>query len=149
MENYRIKSHDICIKAFYTYRLQLFKIVLRFIFLEIMFLKFLILNVNVKTQHSMFLAFWVLYVSWKFGALNNIKPFEFTLKSTHVFCSVIPRLELHINPKYNFSILTSDEINLQCTVRNPESLFDVTNGSLVWTKDGSALPGEMRNETFI
>lgn len=80
---------------------------------------------------------------------NIINPFEFTLKSTHVYCSVIPRLELHINPKYNFSILMSDEINLQCTVRNPESLFDVTNGSLVWTKDGSALPGDMRNETFI
>ncbi|XP_065940926.1 adhesion G protein-coupled receptor B1-like [Magallana gigas] len=45
-----------------------------------------------------------------------------------------------MNPKYNFSILMSDEINLQCTVRNPESLLDVTNGSLVLTKDGTVLP---------
>lgn len=49
-----------------------------------------------------------------------------------------------MNPKYNFSILMSDEINLQCTVRNPESLLDVTNGSLVLTKDGTVLPGKMK-----
>lgn len=41
-----------------------------------------------------------------------------------------------------------DEMNVQCTVTNPESLFDVTNGSLVITKDGSVLQGQMRNETF-
>lgn len=41
-----------------------------------------------------------------------------------------------------------DEMNVQCTVTNPESLSDVTNGSLVITKDGSVLQGQMRSKTF-
>uniref|UniRef100_K1QYZ2 AGRL2-4 GAIN subdomain A domain-containing protein n=1 Tax=Magallana gigas TaxID=29159 RepID=K1QYZ2_MAGGI len=39
-----------------------------------------------------------------------------------------------------------DEMNVQCTVTNPESLSDVTNGSLVITKDGSVLQGQMRKD---
>lgn len=53
-----------------------------------------------------------------------------------------------MNPTYDFSILKGDKINLQCTVTNPESLLDVTNGSLVITKDGSVLQGEMKNNMF-
>lgn len=53
-----------------------------------------------------------------------------------------------MNPKYNFSILMGDEMNVQCTVTNPESLCDVINGSLVITKDGSLLQGQMRKKTL-
>lgn len=41
-----------------------------------------------------------------------------------------------------------DEMNVQCTVTNPESLCDVINGSLVITKDGSLLQGQMRKKTL-
>lgn len=54
---------------------------------------------------------------------------------------VIPRLVLIMTPQYDFSIMTGEKINLQCTVSNPESLLDVTNGSLVMTKDGTVLSG--------
>lgn len=47
-----------------------------------------------------------------------------------------------MNPEYDFSILRGEEINLQCTVTNPEALLDITNGSLAMTKNGSALPGQ-------
>lgn len=52
---------------------------------------------------------------------------------------------LKMNPEYDFSILRGEDISLQCTVTNPEALLDVTNGSLVMTKDGSALPGQCSN----
>lgn len=55
---------------------------------------------------------------------------------------------LDMNPKYDFSILRGEEINLQCTVTNPQALFNVTYGSLVMTKNESALPGEIKNEMF-
>lgn len=61
-------------------------------------------------------------------------------------CSVIPRLVLHINPAYDFSILRGEKLNLQCTVTNPEALFDETNGSLVIIKDGAVLQGEIKEE---
>lgn len=63
----------------------------------------------------------------------------------HCLCLVIPKLMLKMNPEYDFSILRGEEISLQCTVTNPEALLDVTNGSLVMTKDGSALPGQCSN----
>lgn len=53
-----------------------------------------------------------------------------------------------MNPKYDFSILKGEEISVQCTVQNPEALFDVTNGSLVMTKDESVLQGQMKNNIF-
>lgn len=53
-----------------------------------------------------------------------------------------------MNPTYDFSILRGDKINLQCTVTNPESLFDVNNESLVITKDGSVLQGEIKYNMF-
>lgn len=53
---------------------------------------------------------------------------------------------LHINPAYDFSILRGEKLNLQCTVTNPEALFDETNGSLVIIKDGAVLQGEIKEE---
>lgn len=46
-----------------------------------------------------------------------------------------------MTPQYDFSIMMGEKINLQCTVSNPESLLNVTNGSLVMTKDGTVLSG--------
>lgn len=63
----------------------------------------------------------------------------------HCSYLVIPKLTLKMNPEYDFSILRGEEISLQCTVTNTEALLDVTNGSLVMTKDGSALPGQCSN----
>lgn len=38
-------------------------------------------------------------------------------------------------PRYDFLNLTGDEINIQCSVINPESIIGVTNGSLIWQKN--------------
>lgn len=55
--------------------------------------------------------------------------------------SVIPRLVIQMKPGYDFSILSGEGINLQCTVSNPESLIDVNDGNLIIRKDGSLLAG--------
>ncbi|XP_052714639.1 adhesion G protein-coupled receptor B1-like [Crassostrea angulata] len=73
------------------------------------------------------------------GAWEIRMSSHLTQASRNLTLTVFPRLILFMNPKYNFSILMGDEMNVQCTVTNPESLFDVTNGSLVITKDGSVL----------
>uniref|UniRef100_A0A8W8NGZ6 Ig-like domain-containing protein n=1 Tax=Magallana gigas TaxID=29159 RepID=A0A8W8NGZ6_MAGGI len=80
--------------------------------------------------------------AWKITVSNQV-----TYVSREMTLKVIPRLVLHLNPTYDFSILRGDKINLQCTVTNPESVFDVTNGSLVITKDGSVLP-DVNSSTF-
>nr|XP_034314353.1 adhesion G protein-coupled receptor E1 isoform X4 [Crassostrea gigas] len=73
--------------------------------------------------------------TWKISVSNIV-----TNASRNLTLKVIPKLMLKMNPEYDFSILRGEEISLQCTVTNPEALLDVTNGSLVMTKDGSALP---------
>uniref|UniRef100_A0A8W8NH25 Uncharacterized protein n=1 Tax=Magallana gigas TaxID=29159 RepID=A0A8W8NH25_MAGGI len=80
--------------------------------------------------------------AWKITVSNQV-----TYVSREMTLKVIPRLVLHMNPTYDFSILRGDKINLQCTVTNPESLFDVNNGSLVITKDGSVLQ-DVSSSTF-
>nr|XP_034326973.1 uncharacterized protein LOC105329357 isoform X6 [Crassostrea gigas] len=71
---------------------------------------------------------------WKITVTNHV-----IYLSSHLIVTVIPRLVLIMTPQYDFSIMTGEKINLQCTVSNPESLLDVTNGSLVMTKDGTVL----------
>lgn len=46
-----------------------------------------------------------------------------------------------MNPQFDFSIQNGDNIYLQCTVTNPESLYYVTNGRLVFMKNGSLFTG--------
>ncbi|XP_065942667.1 uncharacterized protein [Magallana gigas] len=71
---------------------------------------------------------------WKITVTNHA-----IYLSSHLIVTVIPRLVLIMTPQYDFSIMTGEKINLQCTVSNPESLLDVTNGGLVMTKDGTVL----------
>lgn len=52
-----------------------------------------------------------------------------------MFYLVLPRLRLAMLPQYDFSIRSGDILNLTCSVVNPESLFDLSHGSLVWLKD--------------
>ncbi|XP_062593919.1 adhesion G protein-coupled receptor L3-like [Saccostrea cucullata] len=49
---------------------------------------------------------------------------------------VLPKLLLQMTPQYDFSIQTGEIIYLQCTVLNPESLNSLTNGNLIWQKNG-------------
>lgn len=44
-----------------------------------------------------------------------------------------------MTPRYDFSVQLGDTLDLQCTVHNPDSLFDVINGSVVFKKDGYIL----------
>ncbi|XP_056013809.1 adhesion G-protein coupled receptor G2-like isoform X2 [Ostrea edulis] len=48
---------------------------------------------------------------------------------------VLPKPVLQMIPRYDFLNLTGDEINIQCSVINPESIIGVTNGSLIWQKN--------------
>lgn len=52
-----------------------------------------------------------------------------------IFYLVLPRLRLAMLPQYDFSIRSGDILNLTCSVVNPESLSDLSHGSLVWLKD--------------
>lgn len=69
---------------------------------------------------------------WKIVVSNNV-----TYVTRNVAVTVIPELVLKMNPQFDFSIQTGDNIYLQCTVTNPESLYYVTNGRLVFMKNGS------------
>lgn len=53
----------------------------------------------------------------------------------NIFYLVLPRLRLAMLPQYDFSIRSGDIVNLTCSVVNPESLSDLSHGSLVWLKD--------------
>lgn len=46
-----------------------------------------------------------------------------------------------MKPGYDFSIASGEELNIQCTVSNPDSLIDVNDGNLIMRKDGSSLAG--------
>uniref|UniRef100_K1PLV0 Uncharacterized protein n=1 Tax=Magallana gigas TaxID=29159 RepID=K1PLV0_MAGGI len=52
---------------------------------------------------------------------------------------IIPELVIKMNPQFDFSVPSGDNIYLQCTVSNPESLYHVTNGRIVFMKNGSLL----------
>lgn len=62
------------------------------------------------------------------------------------FGLVIPRLVLEMKPKYDFSIPSGDDIHLQCTINNPESLLNVTQGGLILKKDETTISGQGENE---
>lgn len=53
----------------------------------------------------------------------------------NIFYLVLPRLRLAMLPQYDFSIRSGDILNLTCSVVNPESLSDLSHGSLIWLKD--------------
>jgi hypothetical protein len=44
-----------------------------------------------------------------------------------------------MKPKYDFSISSDDDIDIQCSVVNPESIAGVRNGSLIWQKLGKEI----------
>ncbi|XP_078329616.1 uncharacterized protein LOC111112680 [Crassostrea virginica] len=67
-------------------------------------------------------------------------------ESRHLTIIVIPRLLLQMTPRYDFSVQLGDTLEVQCTVHNPDSLFDVINGSVVFKKDGFIL---LSNNTFL
>lgn len=83
---------------------------------------------------------------WKIVVFNNV-----TYVTRNVAVTVIPELVLKMNPQFDFSIQTGDNIYLQCTVTNPESLYYVTNGRLVFMKNGSLFTvyGSYTNVSYI
>lgn len=54
-----------------------------------------------------------------------------------------------MNPQFDFSVPSGDNIYLQCTVSNPESLYDITNGRIVFMKNGSLLSGLINNMLYL
>lgn len=51
-----------------------------------------------------------------------------------------------MKPKYDFSIPSGDEMHLQCTINNPESLLNVTKGGLILKKDETTISGQGTKE---
>lgn len=68
-----------------------------------------------------------------------------------MFCVfvVIPELVIKMNPQFDFSVPSGDNIYLQCTVSNPESLYHITNGRIVFMKNGSLLSGLINNMLYL
>lgn len=68
-----------------------------------------------------------------------------------MFCVfvVIPELVIKMNPQFDFSVPSGDIIYLQCTVSNPESLYHVTNGRIVFMKNGYLLSGLINNMLYL
>nr|XP_034334209.1 adhesion G protein-coupled receptor B1 isoform X4 [Crassostrea gigas] len=71
---------------------------------------------------------------WKITVSNEV-----TYVTRKVTVTVIPELVIKMNPQFDFSVPSGDIIYLQCTVSNPESLYHVTNGRIVFMKNGSLL----------
>ncbi|XP_062593924.1 adhesion G-protein coupled receptor G4-like [Saccostrea cucullata] len=68
---------------------------------------------------------------WTVEALTSL-----TTEARIITVKVLPRLLLQMAPEYDFSIKTGESINLRCDVINPKSLTGISDGSLVWKKDG-------------
>lgn len=71
---------------------------------------------------------------WKITVSNEV-----TYVTRKVTVTVIPELVIKMNPQFDFSVPSGDNIYLQCTVSNPESLYHITNGRIVFMKNGSLL----------
>lgn len=54
-----------------------------------------------------------------------------------------------MNPQFDFSVPSGDNIYLQCIVSNPESLYHITNGRIVFMKNGSLLSGLINNMLYL
>ncbi|XP_048731395.2 adhesion G protein-coupled receptor L3-like [Ostrea edulis] len=72
--------------------------------------------------------------NWTVKASNGV-----TTVSANFSLVVRPGLLLQMMPQFDFSIRSGEEINLQCSVTNAESLKGLTNGRLIWQKDGKAI----------
>ncbi|XP_062590262.1 titin-like isoform X6 [Saccostrea cucullata] len=68
---------------------------------------------------------------WTVEALTSSKT-----EARNLTVKVLPRLLLQLAPQYDFSIKTGESINLRCVVINPKSLTGLSDGNLVWKKDG-------------
>eukprot|EP00105_Crassostrea_gigas_P044287 XP_019928435.1 PREDICTED: latrophilin Cirl isoform X2 [Crassostrea gigas] len=81
---------------------------------------------------------------WKIKVINLEK-----YATRNLTIKVIPRLVLEMKPKYDFSIPSGDDIHLQCTINNPESLLNVTQGGLILKKDETTISEQKRCEGQI
>ena len=61
------------------------------------------------------------------------------LRDKNFAVSVIPRLVLVMEPMFDFTVEEGEQLTIRCTIQNPESLFNIENGSLALTKGGSNL----------
>ncbi|XP_062598125.1 LOW QUALITY PROTEIN: adhesion G protein-coupled receptor L3-like, partial [Saccostrea cucullata] len=68
---------------------------------------------------------------WTVEALTGL-----TNEVRNITLKVLPRLLLQMAPQYDFSIKSGESIHLRCDVINPKSLTGLSDGSLVWKKDG-------------
>ncbi|XP_078327350.1 adhesion G protein-coupled receptor B1-like isoform X2 [Crassostrea virginica] len=59
-----------------------------------------------------------------------------TYEARNLSLNVIPRLGLVMEPMFDFSVEEGEQLTIQCTIQNPESLVNIENGSLVLTKEG-------------
>lgn len=85
---------------------------------------------------------------WKKNNAVELLPFWIVEMMFCVFV-VIPELVIKMNPQFDFSVPSGDNIYLQCTVSNPESLYHVTNGRIVFMKNGSLLSGLINNMLYL
>lgn len=85
---------------------------------------------------------------WKKNNAVELLPFLIVEMMFCVFV-VIPELVIKMNPQFDFSVPSGDNIYLQCTVSNPESLYHVTNGRIVFMKNGSLLSGLINNMLYL
>ncbi|XP_062607525.1 hemicentin-1-like [Saccostrea cucullata] len=69
--------------------------------------------------------------NWSIMASNGV-----TMVNRSTIIRVLPKLVLQMIPQYNLSIETKENLTLECVVVNPESLINLTDGSLIWVKDG-------------
>ncbi|XP_061181286.1 latrophilin-like protein LAT-2 isoform X2 [Saccostrea echinata] len=61
---------------------------------------------------------------------------DLTTEAKNITISVLPKLLLQMTPQYDFLVKSGESLNLRCTVINPKSLNDLSEGSLIWKKDG-------------
>ncbi|XP_061181188.1 titin-like [Saccostrea echinata] len=72
--------------------------------------------------------------NWNIIASNGV-----TMVNRSIIIRVLPKLELQMIPQYDLSTETKENLTLQCVVVNPESLINLTGGSLIWEKDGKKI----------
>lgn len=93
----------------------------------------------------MFLFLFQTYYKRKLNAVQVLFLFYIIGYYVHCAFSSLNELVLNMNPQFDFSIQSGDNIFLQCTVTNPKYLYYITNGRLHLMLNGSLITGLVKN----
>lgn len=52
-------------------------------------------------------------------------------------------------PQYDFSVQYGETLRLHCTIKNPDSLVGIGNGSIVMKRNESTLPGKDSSPSYF